>query len=166
DRSACFNGVSVGRVGLGNRDGFGGFVPDFLDLTPDPTARHTPFLLYLFGDVDRPVDRDRKCKTHGPAGPAVDHRVDTDDLALQVEQGATGVAGIDRNIGLDIGHQVFVRQLATLGDDNARRDGVFESEWLAYRGHPFTHLELFRIADGYPGQTGGLDFEQRNVGAF
>ena len=47
------------------------------------------------------VGRNRKADADVAAGRRVDRRIDADQLAAQIDQGAAGIARIDRGIGLD-----------------------------------------------------------------
>src|SRR5690606_9873908 len=77
-------------------------------------AAHDPAgLLDLLGDVHRLVDRDRERDAHEAARAAVDLGVDAHDLALHVDQGAPGVAGVHRYVGLDEGQ--VLAGIAALG---------------------------------------------------
>ena len=51
------------------------------------------------------------------------------------------------------------------GADDAGGDGIVEAERRADRQHPFADPELVRIAELDRRQAGGLDLEQRHVGA-
>ncbi len=114
----------------------------------------------------RDVDRNRKREPHVPAGAREDQRVDADDLAPEIEQRAAGVARIDRGVRLDVGDQVFLRQVASLGADDARGHRVLETEGLADRDDPLAHLELVRIADRHLRQIPGFDLQHGDVGAL
>ena len=57
---------------------------------------------HVVGHVDGDGERD----AHVAAAAAVDLRVDADHFAVEIEQRATGVAGIHRDVGLDEGHVV------------------------------------------------------------
>jgi hypothetical protein len=103
-------------------------------------------------------------ETHVRAGARVDQRVDADDLAPHVEQRSSGIARIDRDVGLDEGHQVLLWQVTPLRTDDAGGHRVLEPERLADRDHPFADLQLVRVADRDSRQVLGVDLDQRDVG--
>src|SRR5690606_8109375 len=75
--------------------------------------------------------RDREAQPDAaPRGArGADGRVDADDLALQVDQRAAGVARVDRGVGLDERLEPVVAQDALLAPDRAddpRGDGLLE----------------------------------------
>src|SRR5688572_10155815 len=72
-----------------------------LDPDAEPAARHLAGLAKLARDVERRFDRDGERNAHIPAGAAVDHRVDADDLAREVDERAPRVARVNRDVGLD-----------------------------------------------------------------
>ena len=103
---------------------------------------------------------------HVAAGARKDQRVDADDFALDVEQRAARIAGVDRGVGLDVRDEVFLRQIAALRADDAGGHRVLEAERLADRDHPFADLQLVGVADRDLRQVLRLDLEQRHVGAL
>src|SRR5512141_1666764 len=120
-----------------------------LDVDPEPSARHLPLVLQLLkdrlGELDRRGEPD-------PLSALDDRRVDPDDIALQVEEGAARVPGVDRGVGLD---EVVVRPGAddpSLGADDPRRHGVAKPERVADRKDPFPHLEPVGVAQGHVGK--------------
>ena len=135
-------------------------------LDPDTqiTARDLGPALQLFDN--------RKCLFggNGETDPDIaargrkDHRVDADDIAVDIEHRAARIALVDRGIGLDIaiigaalpGHAVERR-------DDARGHGAAKPERIADRNHPVTDPCLGRIAEFHEGQVGGVDLENRKV---
>ena len=120
------------------------------DLLASPGAMTTPMRPRITrpparscsDDAHRLVDRDRERDAHVAARAAVDLRVDADHLAAHVDQRAAGVAGVDRDVGLDQRQQVA--GVARLGADDAGGDGALEAERRADRDHPLADLELAR----------------------
>jgi hypothetical protein len=100
------------------------------------------------------------------AGAAVDLRIDADDFTLGVEEGAAGIAGIDRHVGLDEGHVGLVRQVACRGRDDAGRRRALEAVWRPDRQHPLADLQPRGIADRHRRQTLGLDAQHGDVGCL
>ena len=80
-----------------------------------------------------------------PLPPLDDRRVDSHDLALQVEQGPSRVSGVDRCVGLD---EIVVRTGADhppLGAHDPRCDGVPEAERVSYGHDPLPDFQPLRV---------------------
>src|ERR1041385_3068553 len=82
-----------------------------------------------------------------------DEGIDADDFAVDVDERAAAVAGVDVGVGLD---EVLVHGLAlaaaddggaTLGADVTEGDAVIEIEWRADGDGKFTHAGLAGVAD-------------------
>src|SRR5262249_13785508 len=89
------------------------------------------------------VRRDREADADVAARAREDRRVDTDELAVQIDERATGVAGVDRRIGLDevlVALRVDAR--APERADDSRRHGVTETERVADRYNVIADLDL------------------------
>ncbi|MPN28146.1 hypothetical protein SDC9_175585 [bioreactor metagenome] len=121
----------------------------------------TQLLLHVHGNIDR----DRERQTHEPPSAAIDLRVDPDDLAFQVEQRPAGVTRIDRDIGLDEGHEIFVGQAAILCADNACGDRLLEAKGRADRQHPLPYLQTRRITQPHDRQTRRVNTKQGHIAA-
>ena len=131
----------------------------------------------LAGDVHREVDRDREAdtsglrRTHASCGRE-DGRVDADKSALLIDERATGVAGIDRGVGLnevgvggDVVGVLSLRLLRALQRrDDAARDGLVEPEGAAYRHHELSDLQVLRCPKLRGGVRTPVDLENREVG--
>src|SRR5262249_57026551 len=97
------------------------------------------------------------------AGAGNDRRVDADQLAARVHQGAAAVAGVDRRVGLD---EVLVVREAEIGPprraDDAGGDGVPErlGEGVADGEDPLADLEAIGGAPrhGPEGRVMRLDY--------
>ncbi|KAG1266985.1 hypothetical protein G6F66_014079 [Rhizopus arrhizus] len=91
--------------------------------------------------------------------------IDADQLALQVDQRATGIARVDRRIGLD---EVLAAQAAdaaaTHGRDDAGGDRLAEAERIADGHHEVAHPQLVAVAELDVGQVLRRDADQRDVG--
>ncbi len=91
--------------------------------------------------------------------------IDADQLALQVDQRATGVARIDRRIGLD---EVLVAQPADAAAAHRRNDtrgnGLAEAERVADGHHEVAYAQLVAVAELDVGQVLRRDADQRDVG--
>ena len=62
---------------------------------------HLPVCYQRIGDALCQIRRNRKADAGTAAGAADDLRIDTDNLAVEVDQRTAAIAGIDRGIGLD-----------------------------------------------------------------
>src|SRR3972149_7758928 len=92
------------------------------------------------------VNRDGQTDTDIPPPSAEYRRVNSNNLALHVDQGSTGIARIDRGVGL---YKIVVRpsaNLPALGTNDSRRDGVLKTERASHRYNPLPHLESIRVA--------------------
>src|SRR5208283_4664641 len=67
------------------------------------------------------VDRNGEAKPHAAAGPRIDHRIDADEPAVQVDEGAARIARIDRRVRLD---EEAVVARADLGAGQRRYDAL------------------------------------------
>ena len=84
---------------------------------------------------------------------------------LQVDERATGIARIDRGVGLDeiliaVGVDARARQAA----DDSGRDGVLQSERIADRDDEVADLELGRIAERrFASRPSACTLEHRDI---
>src|SRR5205823_938997 len=97
----------------------------------------------------------------------VDRGVDADDFSLDVQQGAAGVAGVDRGVGLDEvgeGAALLLRRdgAAERGDD-AGRDGAAEAEGVADGDDALADHQVARGADRRGGEALRADAQHRHV---
>src|SRR5262249_53163658 len=99
------------------------------------------------------------------AGAALDGGVDADDLALQVDQRAAGVAGVDGRVGLD---EVLVHvhvQATALGADDAVGHGAGPAERGADGQDAVADLHGPAVAQFEGGQVAlGVDADDGQVG--
>ncbi|ABA49128.1 hypothetical protein BURPS1710b_1013 [Burkholderia pseudomallei 1710b] len=130
----------------------------------EPAAAHVARLHELVLHLHRLVDRDRERQPLEAARLRVDHRVDADHLAVQVEQRAARVAGVHGHVGLDERRVVLVGQRTRLRADDARGDRVVEPVRRADRDDPLADLALRRIADLHDRQARSVDLQHRDVG--
>ena len=90
------------------------------------------------------VRRDRKADAVGPTGAGQDRRVDTNQIAIHINQRPAGIAGIDRRIRLD---EIAAR--ITRGDagtrqsrNNPARHCLAHTEGVANGQNQFTHFNF------------------------
>src|SRR5262249_19915470 len=110
------------------------------------TSSHMTHVNQLVFDSGGNVDRNGEGQPLKSAIPAIDLRVDADYLALQVEQGPTGVARVDRNISLQKG-DVAAAQRSGLRADDPCRDRVVEAVGGTDSDYPLADLELRRVTE-------------------
>src|SRR6185437_7088731 len=123
------------------------FGRDLLDADANPTTARGAILLQLPDDVLHEVRRDREADTYRPARWREDGGIHADDIAVHVEQRATGIAAIDRRVGLDeivVGTGVDV---AIARRHDARRHGRAEAERIADGDHPIADARVIGIAE-------------------
>jgi len=83
----------------------------------------------------------------------------------RLNSGPPELTRVDRHVGLDEGHEVLIRQAATLGTDDACGHRLLESERRAYRQHPFADRQGLGVAEHHMRQAARLDADQRDVAA-
>ena len=89
-----------------------------------------------------------------------------DHFTGQVEQRTTGVTRVDRHVGLDERHIVFVRQAAADGADDTLGHGMVETERRADGHDPLAGFQILGFAELQDRQILAFDFQQRHVGAW
>ena len=118
----------------------------------------------LLGDAAGLVDRDREAQADAAAALAGgrDGRVDADHLPVEVDQRATGVALVDRGVGLqavvDDGRAVVALDAdrAVQRADDARGDGARQALRRADRDDLLAHLQVRAAAQRRRGQPGDV----------
>src|SRR5262249_56307776 len=85
----------------------------------------------------------------GAAGGGDDRGIDADHLAVEVEQGAAGIAAVDGGVGLNVIVVGAGIDVAVARRDDAGRDGAAEAERVADGDDPFAQPQLVRIAEGH-----------------
>ena len=97
---------------------------------------------------------------------APDDRVDADHLAVNIDQWAAAVAGVDACVGLDeilIQHDAIGKDPAALGADVAERDAVVQLEGRADGDGEFAHPSFGGISQFRHGQVLRLDPDHGHV---
>src|SRR5690606_35402122 len=136
--------IQAQRIGKGTRD--------LLHLYADQSATHTAIGLQLLYDVLGDVDGDGEADAHVAARTGEDLRIDADHLAGQVEQRASGVAGIDGHVGLDEGHILLVTADAAAGGaDHTGGHRVVEAEGRSDGNDPLSRLDRPGITQTHGG---------------
>ena len=118
----------------------------------------------MVGDPAGEVGRDREADSLVAATVGGDGGVDADDFALEVDQRAARVAGIDRGVGLEELSPADATEFAALPADDAGADGGLQIERIADRDHPVADLELVGVAKLRGGQVLGVgEFDDREI---
>src|SRR3954453_20623273 len=139
-------------------------VVEVADAEAQIAAADLPLLPKLGQDLLQRVDRHREADV---LGPPVDGGGDAHHLTLHVEQGATGVAEVDRRVGLA---EVLERVLADpdrapLGRDDAGGHRAVEVERVADDHHPVADPDGVAVPQLDVAQRmAGVDLEQGDVG--
>src|SRR5882762_10717223 len=110
---------------------------DVLYADADAAAAHLALRQQLTLDVQGQIDGDGEGHAHVAAGAAVYLRIDADDLTVDIEQRAAGVARIDGRIGLNERHIVFIEGTRRRAH-HAGGDAVLEAERRTDGHHPLT----------------------------
>ena len=94
-----------------------------------------------------------------------DRRVDADDIAIDIEGRAAGIAFVDRRIDLD---EIVIRagaDVAATGGHDAGGDGAPETEGIADRDHPIADARRRDRQTSRRGSLAAVDLDQREIGA-
>ena len=115
------------------------------------------------------VDRHGEAQALAAAGGGLDAFVDADDVAGGVDQGAAGVTGIDRGVGLDgvqDGGAALRTEVAVDGRDDPRSERELESQGVADRYDGLADLDRVGVAhrQRIELEAGGIDGDHRHVG--
>ena len=118
---------------------------------------HLDAVAELLGHALGQVDRNRK--TQASPRPGTHQGVDANHLAASVDQGPTGIARVDRRIGLDqikplIGKAQAV-DIAVQAADDSKGHGALQAIGTPHGNRPIPHLEGFGIPQGRCLEPGG-----------
>ncbi len=109
---------------------------------------------------------DREADADIAARRRIDRGVDAHHIAGHVEHRATGVARIDRRVGLDVAVIGAAADRAVDRRDDAGGDGAAQRERVADRDHPVANAGARRIAELHEGQRlGRVDLEHGEIGS-
>jgi hypothetical protein len=92
------------------------------------------------------------------------HGIHADDLASDIDQRSTGVAGIDGRVGLQIDHRSGAVELALRRADDAQGHSVFKAERAAEGQSKLADMHLIGVRQFERRQVGGLHLEQSKIG--
>src|SRR5262249_33250026 len=93
--------------------------------------------------------RHRKADADRAAGRRDDCGIDADHLAVEVEQGAAGIAAVDGRVGLNVVVVGTGIDVAVARRDDAGGDAAAEAERVADGDNPFAQPQLVRIAEAH-----------------
>ena len=128
-----------------------------LDLHADAAALHRAMREKLIHDLTRHVDRDREADAD-VAARAKNRRVDSDELALEVDERPARIAEIDGGIGLNeilVGFDAEAG--ATDGAHDTGGDGLAEPERVADGDDVVADLQCVRVGKRHGGQLRRVD---------
>src|SRR5262245_58740761 len=108
-----------------------------LDTDTEPAAGYMSLLLELGSNLFGHVDRDRESNALSRGD---DRCIDTHYLPFCVDERAAAVARVDRGISLNKTVIGSGTNHSSLGADDSRRHGLFQSKWTPHSDHPTTHF--------------------------
>src|SRR5579859_74027 len=153
--SFSFRGFeSLGQVGR-----------DLLDDDTEISARHFSVLENLVHHPASHVDGNGESDALiAPTTPSQNRGVDSDQLTSRIDQRATGVARVDRGVGLNEVFIIFDVQVPTsLGTHDPHGRGLPDTKRVADCKYVVAHLKLVGIAERKSGQSGRRDFHYRDI---
>ena len=146
-------------------EGVGQFLGEILNGHAEHAAAHFAVLDQLVHYVHRHVGGDGEADAHIAAGGGENGGVDADQLAVEIDQRAAGVARVNGGVGLN---EVLVALDAQAGAAQRRHDAgghrLPEAEGVADGDHEITDLEAGGIGDADLRQVlGAFQFQHRQV---
>ena len=146
-------------------EGAGQFLGEILNGHAEHPAAYFAVLDQLVHNVHRHVGGDGEADAHIAAGGGEDGGVDTDQLAVEIDQRAAGVARVNGGVGLN---KILVALDTQAGAAQRRHDTgghrLTETEGVADGDHEITHLETGGIGDTDLRQVlGAFQFQHRQV---
>src|SRR5215469_9120496 len=117
-----------------------------LNLDTQPAANDPPVCLELLDHAAGQINRDGEADAIVGAGSRVDEGVDSDHLAVGIEQRSTRVAWVNRGIGLNVVVIVATKNL-TLGAHYAGSDRHAYVKRISDRDDPIADFSFVRISE-------------------
>src|SRR5262245_60214973 len=153
-----------GALRLREADRIGDLVGHVLDDDAKPAAIDGAMLLQLTDHLLDECRRNREGNADTAARGREDRGIHADDLAVQIEGRATGVAAVHRCIDLQV--VIWARaNVAVAGGDDSTSHRAAEAERIAYREHSVADPGVL-LRELHVGELlGGFDLEERHVGA-
>src|SRR5262249_22941386 len=160
-----------GAVLVRQAEALGQVLVHALDLHAEPAANDVALLSELREDLLDLADGNGEAHARGLRNAAAgdDHRVDTDDLAGRVEERSSGIAGVDRRVGLDhVDRDPYagdVEREPLVGTDCDADAVAGEAERVADGHHRYADLGPLVIAELQDRELlPRLDLDERDVG--
>src|SRR5215468_3876529 len=121
----------------------------------------------LFGDASSHVSRDREADADVAAGRRDDLRVDPHEFARRVDQRASGIALIDRRVGLQKALEAAVAQTrrASLRADDPGGHRLADAERIAHGQRHVAHPYAIGISQREHRQVVRVDLEHGQIAA-
>src|SRR5262249_10468820 len=121
----------------------------------------------LFRDASRHVRRDREADADVAAGRRDDLRVDPHEFGRRVNQSASGMALVDRRVGLQKALEAAVAQprRAPLRADDPGGHGLADAERIAHGQHHVAHAHAVGIPQREHRQVVRADLEHCQIAA-
>ncbi|MDD5222552.1 MAG: hypothetical protein PHE84_01060 [bacterium] len=145
----------------GNPEVFGQVAVQGLESHPDPAPVNLAGGEDLVPDLEHGVDRDGKTDP-----PPLHHRVDPDDLLVQVDQRSPAGAEINHGVGLEkVRDQGPVLHVSSPPADDPQGDRPVQAVGVADGQHPLPDLHLIGIPQlGHRHLTFRLDLDHGEIG--
>ena len=142
---------------LGQPQAAGNIAGDALAGGPDPGQLHPLAAFDAFDHAAGEIGGNGEADADIAAAARIDGSVDAGQLAVGGDQGAAGIAWINRGIGLDEELIIAGRDLGAgkCGDD-AHGDGLADPEGIADRQHQVTDLDLVAVGERTTGKRSPL----------
>ena len=120
-----------GAGGNGEREGGDEGGVKVLEDDADFAAVDVAFGAELLDDIANEGGGDGEAEAFVAAGLRKDERIDADEAAFGIDEGAAAVAGVDGGVGLDVAEGIRVADVAGDGADDAEGDGVAKAKGIA-----------------------------------
>ena len=172
DVAAPQSGLFSGRIGhdvahdrslfFGHAVRLGELLRQRLDVHAEPSASHLPVLYEIVHDLFRHIHRDGEADS---LREGYNGRIDSDHLAVQIDEGPAAVSGVDRRIGLEesVKIHVFRMDAPVFRRNDPDGHGMLQSVRIAYRDDPLPDLGFVRVAHFEDRQVGSFDFDDGEV---
>ncbi|AEK60364.1 hypothetical protein CFU_0527 [Collimonas fungivorans Ter331] len=146
-------------------EALGQFGRDVLRFDADITAHHVAGIDDRFHHGLGGRHRHGETDPERTAGARIDRGVDADQVAVGVDQGAAGIAGVDRSIGLDeVLELVDAEMAATQRRNDPHGHRLADPERIADRQHDVADAGLVSAAQRHRRQVRQLDLDHGQVG--
>src|ERR1044072_2198735 len=107
--------------------------------------------------------RNRKSQTFVAAALRKNKCVDSDQLAIDIHERGSAVAGIGSGVALHINHRAIRIELSSRCADYTHRDRVLQCLWTTKRKHANDLPDFVVVADSKRRQTCRFDLQHREI---